>query len=45
MRMHLATAAASLLVLMGVGAAVAQDVIVLPEEDTVTGRLPGHAGW
>jgi Protein of unknown function (DUF1236) len=35
MRMHLATAAAGLLLLAGVGAAAAQDVIIQPEQETV----------
>jgi len=35
MRMHLATAAAGLLLLAGVGAAAAQDGIIQPEQETV----------
>ena len=35
MRMHLTTAAAGLLLLAGVGAAAAQDVIIQPEQETV----------
>jgi len=35
MKTHLTTTAASLLILLGVGAAVAEDIIIQPEEDTV----------
>jgi hypothetical protein len=35
MRMHLTTTAAGLLLLAGVGAAAAQDVIIQPEQETV----------
>ena len=35
MRMHLSTAAAGFLLLAGVGAAAAQDVIIAPEQETV----------
>lgn len=35
MRLHLATAAAGLLLFAGVGAAAAQDVIIQPEQETV----------
>lgn len=36
MKIHLTTAAASLFILLGVGAAAAEDVIIIqPEEDTV----------
>ncbi|CAN7744581.1 DUF1236 domain-containing protein [Mesorhizobium amorphae] len=35
MKIHLTTAAASLFILLGVGAAAAEDVIIQPEEDTV----------
>lgn len=35
MKIHLTTAAASLFILLGVGASVADDVIIKPEEDTV----------
>ena len=35
MRMHFSSAAAGLLVLASVGAAVAQDVIIAPEQETV----------
>jgi hypothetical protein len=35
MRIHLTTAAAGLLILAGIGAAVAEDVIIQPEQDTV----------
>ncbi|ESX77733.1 MULTISPECIES: DUF1236 domain-containing protein [unclassified Mesorhizobium] len=35
MRMHLSTAAAGLLLLAGVGAAAAQDVVIEPQQETV----------
>jgi hypothetical protein len=35
MRMHLTTAAAAILLLAGIGAAAAQDVIIQPEQETV----------
>ncbi|ANT51015.1 DUF1236 domain-containing protein [Mesorhizobium amorphae] len=35
MRLHLATTAAGVLLLAGVGAAAAQDVIIQPEQETV----------
>lgn len=35
MRIHLTTAAAGLLILVGIGAAAAEDVIIQPEQDTV----------
>ncbi|TIW03485.1 MAG: hypothetical protein E5V77_03295, partial [Mesorhizobium sp.] len=35
MKMHLTTAAAGLLLLTGIGAAAAQDVIIQPEQETV----------
>ncbi|RWM23153.1 MAG: DUF1236 domain-containing protein [Mesorhizobium sp.] len=35
MRMHLSTAAAGFLLLAGVGAVAAQDVIIAPEQETV----------
>lgn len=35
MKIHLRTAAASLFILFGVGAAAAEDIIIQPEEDTV----------
>ncbi|UVC12804.1 DUF1236 domain-containing protein [Mesorhizobium onobrychidis] len=35
MRMHLFTAAAGFLLLAGIGAAAAQDVIIAPEQETV----------
>lgn len=35
MKMHLTTAAAGLLLLAGIGAAAAQDVIIQPEQETV----------
>ncbi|RWO94826.1 MAG: hypothetical protein EOQ99_33775, partial [Mesorhizobium sp.] len=35
MRMHLSTAAAGLLLLAGIGAAAAQDVVIEPEQETV----------
>lgn len=35
MKMHLSTAAAGLLLLAGVGAAAAQDVVIQPEQETV----------
>ncbi|MER9976377.1 DUF1236 domain-containing protein [Mesorhizobium sp. M0085] len=35
MRMHLSTAAAGLLLLAGVGAAAAQDVVIDPQQETV----------
>ena len=35
MKMHFATAAAGLLLLAGVGAAAAQDVVIQPEQETV----------
>ncbi|UCI06415.1 DUF1236 domain-containing protein [Mesorhizobium sp. B1-1-8] len=35
MKMHLATAAAGFLLLAGVGAAAAQDVVIQPEQETV----------
>ncbi len=35
MRLHLATGAAGVLLLAGVGAAAAQDVIIQPEQETV----------
>jgi hypothetical protein len=35
MKMHLTTAAASLLLLAGVGAVAAQDVVIAPEQETV----------
>jgi hypothetical protein len=35
MRMHLTTATAGLLLLAGVGAAAAQDVVIQPEQETV----------
>ncbi|MER9756433.1 DUF1236 domain-containing protein [Mesorhizobium sp. M0166] len=35
MRMHLSTAAAGLLLLAGIGAAAAQDVIIEPQQETV----------
>ncbi|RWJ98113.1 MAG: DUF1236 domain-containing protein [Mesorhizobium sp.] len=35
MKMHLTTAAAGLLFLVGIGAAAAQDVIIQPEQETV----------
>ncbi|TGQ52574.1 DUF1236 domain-containing protein [Mesorhizobium sp. M1C.F.Ca.ET.193.01.1.1] len=35
MKMHLTTAAAGLLLLVGIGAAAAQDVIIQPEQETV----------
>ena len=35
MRMYLSTAAAGFLLLAGVGAAAAQDVIIAPEQETV----------
>lgn len=35
MKMHLTGAAAALLLLAGVGAAAAQDVVITPEQDTV----------
>jgi hypothetical protein len=35
MRMHFSSAAAGLLILAGVGAAAAQDVIIAPEQETV----------
>ena len=35
MRMHLTTAAAGLLLVAGVGAAAAQDVVIQPEQETV----------
>ena len=35
MRLHLATAAAGILLLAGVGASAAQDIIIQPEQETV----------
>jgi hypothetical protein len=35
MRMHLMTAAAGIVLLAGIGAAAAQDVIIQPEQETV----------
>ncbi|MBZ9775421.1 DUF1236 domain-containing protein [Mesorhizobium sp. CO1-1-8] len=35
MKMHLTSAAAALLLLAGVGAVAAQDVVIQPEQDTV----------
>lgn len=35
MRLHLATAAAGLLLLAGVGAAAAQDVVIEPQQETI----------
>jgi hypothetical protein len=35
MKMHLTTAAAGLLLLTGIGAAAAEDVIIQPEQETV----------
>ncbi|AZO08719.1 MULTISPECIES: DUF1236 domain-containing protein [unclassified Mesorhizobium] len=35
MKLHLTTAAAGLLLLAGIGAAAAQDVIIQPEQETV----------
>lgn len=35
MRMHLSTAAAGFLLLAGIGAAAAQDVIIEPQQETV----------
>ncbi|TIN46238.1 MAG: DUF1236 domain-containing protein [Mesorhizobium sp.] len=35
MRMHLSTAAAGFLLLAGIGAAAAQDVVIEPEQETV----------
>ncbi|MCV3210025.1 DUF1236 domain-containing protein [Mesorhizobium sp. YC-39] len=35
MRVHLSTAAAGFLLLAGIGAAAAQDVIIAPEQETV----------
>ncbi|MDX8440586.1 DUF1236 domain-containing protein [Mesorhizobium australafricanum] len=35
MKMHLTTAAAGLLLLAGIGAAAAEDVIIQPEQETV----------
>ncbi|RAZ86951.1 hypothetical protein DPM33_26765 [Mesorhizobium hawassense] len=35
MKLHLTTAAAGLLLLTGIGAAAAQDVIIQPEQETV----------
>jgi len=35
MRMHFPTAAAGLLLLAGVGAAAAQDVVIQPEQETI----------
>ncbi|OBQ72414.1 DUF1236 domain-containing protein [Mesorhizobium loti] len=35
MRMHVTSAAAALVLLAGVGAAAAEDVIITPEQDTV----------
>ncbi|ESW73154.1 MULTISPECIES: DUF1236 domain-containing protein [unclassified Mesorhizobium] len=35
MKIHFASAAAGLLLLAGVGAAAAQDVVITPEQDTV----------
>ncbi|MEZ2328952.1 DUF1236 domain-containing protein [Mesorhizobium sp. RCC_202] len=35
MRMHLTSAAAALVLLAGIGAAAAEDVVITPEQDTV----------